>query len=166
MLAREQTLRKSWRRDWDTEVRPVTCSSSRLQSPTAGREGRRENPARSGEPCCAVEPTPPHIHVRNFGSDRRRLACADPKKTYLEDLVPGPQQTNGDTNEHGDSFNHRGGSPVARIVVMTDKQDCVLLDEYVRPVHIEDEHASLQVLERLAWAIMDASHREQYALGK
>jgi hypothetical protein len=63
-------------------------------------------------------------------------------------------------------FNQRGGSPVARIVVMTETQDRVLLDEHVHPVHIEDEHASLQILERLAWAIRDASKQEQYALGK
>jgi hypothetical protein len=49
---------------------------------------------------------------------------------------------------------------------MTEKQDRVLLDEYVHPIHIEDEHASLQILERLAWAIVDASQQEQYALGE
>jgi hypothetical protein len=36
----------------------------------------------------------------------------------------------------------------------------------VHSIHIEDEHASLQILERLAWAIADASRQEQYALGE
>jgi ABC-type transport system involved in cytochrome bd biosynthesis fused ATPase/permease subunit len=46
---------------------------------------------------------------------------------------------------------------MARILVMSEKQDRILLDEYVHPAHIEDEHTSLQILERLAWAIKDAS---------
>ena len=54
---------------------------------------------------------------------------------------------------------------MARILVMNEKQDRILLDEYVQPVHIEDEHASLQILERLAWAIKDASQPERLALG-
>lgn len=55
---------------------------------------------------------------------------------------------------------------MARILVMNEKQDRILLDEYVHPVHIEDEHASLQILERVAWAIKDASTPEQVAVGK
>jgi hypothetical protein len=61
---------------------------------------------------------------------------------------------------------------MARILVVSDeKQDRILLDEYVHPSHIEDEHASLQILERLAWAIKDASaikdtpQTERLALG-
>jgi hypothetical protein len=54
---------------------------------------------------------------------------------------------------------------MARILVMNEQQDRILLDEYVQPVHIEDEHASLQILERLAWAIKDASQPERFALG-
>jgi hypothetical protein len=54
---------------------------------------------------------------------------------------------------------------MARILVMNEKQDRILLDEYVHPVHIEDEHASLQILERLAWAIKDATQPERYAVG-
>ena len=46
---------------------------------------------------------------------------------------------------------------MARILVMNDRHDQVVLDEQVHPVHIEDEHASLQILERLAWAIKEAS---------
>ena len=60
---------------------------------------------------------------------------------------------------------------MARILVVSEKQDRILLDEYVHPAHIEDEHASLQILERLAWAIKDASaikdtsQSERLALG-
>jgi hypothetical protein len=46
---------------------------------------------------------------------------------------------------------------MARILVVNDTQDQVMLDEYVHPVHIEDEHAAQQILERLAWAIKEAS---------
>ena len=60
---------------------------------------------------------------------------------------------------------------MARILVVSEKQDRILLDEHVHPAHIEDEHASLQILERLAWAIKDASaikdtsQSERLALG-
>jgi hypothetical protein len=54
---------------------------------------------------------------------------------------------------------------MARILVMNENEDRILLDEYVHPVHIEDEHASQQILERLAWAIQDAYQPDpdQYA---
>ena len=39
---------------------------------------------------------------------------------------------------------------MARVVVLNEKQDRILLDEQVQPIHFEDEHASLQILERLA----------------
>jgi hypothetical protein len=45
---------------------------------------------------------------------------------------------------------------MARILVVNEKQDQILLDEHVQPIHFEDEHASLQILERLAWAIKEA----------
>jgi hypothetical protein len=32
----------------------------------------------------------------------------------------------------------------------------LLMDERVDPVHLEDEHSSHQVIERLAWAVLDA----------
>jgi hypothetical protein len=54
---------------------------------------------------------------------------------------------------------------MARILVMDERQDRILLDEYVHPVHIEDEHTSLQIIERLAWAIRDASRSERMAFG-
>ena len=55
---------------------------------------------------------------------------------------------------------------MARILVMNEQQDRILLDEYVHPVHIEDEYAAQQILERLAWAIQDAYQPDpdQYAL--
>ena len=55
---------------------------------------------------------------------------------------------------------------MARILVMDERQDRILLDEYVHPVHIEDEHAALEIIERLAWAIRDASRTERIAFGK
>lgn len=58
---------------------------------------------------------------------------------------------------------------MARILVVSEKQEEILLDEYVHPAHIEDEHASLQILERLAWAIWaikDASRPERLAMGR
>lgn len=59
---------------------------------------------------------------------------------------------------------------MARIIVLPSPADanewtghCIscplgnpLMDEEVRPVHLADEHASLQVIERLAWAVSDA----------
>ena len=32
----------------------------------------------------------------------------------------------------------------------------VLMDEEVRPDHLADEHASHQIIERVAWAVLDA----------
>jgi hypothetical protein len=60
---------------------------------------------------------------------------------------------------------------MARILVLNEQQDRVLLNEQVQPIHFEDEHSSLQILERLAWAIKEAyqteqgSQREEFALG-
>jgi hypothetical protein len=46
---------------------------------------------------------------------------------------------------------------MARIIVTPDEQsDVVLLDEQVYPVHLENKLSSLQVIERLAWAVEDA----------
>jgi hypothetical protein len=44
---------------------------------------------------------------------------------------------------------------------MNEQQDRVLLNEHVQPIHFEDEHSSLQILERLAWAIREAYHSEE-----
>jgi len=53
---------------------------------------------------------------------------------------------------------------MARVVVLNEKQDRILLDEQVQPIHFEDEHASLQILERLAWAIAEAHESEDHAV--
>jgi hypothetical protein len=51
---------------------------------------------------------------------------------------------------------------MARIIVIADvpvqpKIDApVLLDEEVRRDHLADEHASHQIIERVAWAVLDA----------
>ncbi|MCW3025273.1 MAG: hypothetical protein JWM29_705, partial [Solirubrobacterales bacterium] len=45
---------------------------------------------------------------------------------------------------------------MARILVLNEQQDRILLNEHVQPIHFEDEHSSLQILERLAWAIKEA----------
>ncbi len=36
----------------------------------------------------------------------------------------------------------------------------VLLDEQVRSIHLDTGHAAAQLVERLAWAIVDAEHAE------
>jgi hypothetical protein len=56
---------------------------------------------------------------------------------------------------------------MARIIVTTDSgygrrsaplapETPVLLDERVDPVHLCDDHAAEQLIERLAWAVNDA----------
>ena len=46
---------------------------------------------------------------------------------------------------------------MARIIVTPDERnDVVLLDERVYPVHLENKLSSMQVIERLAWAVEDA----------
>ena len=54
-----------------------------------------------------------------------------------------------------------------RIIVTTDPVASpvtdapVLLDEHVHSVHLSDDHAAAQLVERLAWAINDAEDAEQ-----
>jgi hypothetical protein len=54
-----------------------------------------------------------------------------------------------------------------RIIVTTDpvaspvRDAPVLLDEHVHSVHLSDDHAAAQLVERLAWAINDAEDAEQ-----
>lgn len=51
---------------------------------------------------------------------------------------------------------------VARIIVIADQPQRthidapVLMDEEVRPDHLSDEHTSQQIIERVAWAVLDA----------
>ena len=50
---------------------------------------------------------------------------------------------------------------MARIIVTPDERsDIVLLDEHVYPVHLDNKRSSLQVAERLAWAVKDAEASE------
>jgi hypothetical protein len=58
------------------------------------------------------------------------------------EAVPGPHEQEGS---------------MARIIVTPDEQsDVVLLDERLYPVHLESPLSSMQVIERLAWAVKDA----------
>ncbi|HEY0515928.1 MAG TPA: hypothetical protein VGD00_02300 [Solirubrobacteraceae bacterium] len=61
---------------------------------------------------------------------------------------------------------------MARIIVTTDprsrtpepdlsKGATVMLDERVDSVHLCDDHASAQLIERLAWAVTDAEQAQQ-----
>jgi len=54
---------------------------------------------------------------------------------------------------------------MARIIVTTDPGDRpdgpVLLDEFVCPDHLSDDHSAAQLLERLGWAVTDAEHAER-----
>ena len=55
------------------------------------------------------------------------------------------------------------GFVVPRIIVTTDPPDYdapVTLDERVDVIHVSDQHASVQLLERLSWAIEDAERAE------
>jgi hypothetical protein len=56
---------------------------------------------------------------------------------------------------------------MARIIVIADNPPAdvprrpdidapVLMDEEVKPEHLADEHTSHQIIERLAWAVLDA----------
>jgi hypothetical protein len=53
---------------------------------------------------------------------------------------------------------------MARIIVTPDEQsDVVLFDENVYPVHLDNKLSSMQVAERLAWAVKDAEATERRA---
>jgi hypothetical protein len=46
---------------------------------------------------------------------------------------------------------------MARIIVTPDERnDVVLLDERIYPIHLANELSSLQMIERLTWAVEDA----------
>jgi hypothetical protein len=57
---------------------------------------------------------------------------------------------------------------MSRIIVVPDYahprlEGCpVLMDEEVRPEHLLDGHAADQLIERVAWAVCDASDIEQH----
>jgi hypothetical protein len=50
-------------------------------------------------------------------------------------------------------------------MVITDQAEpgntLLLLDERVNPVHLSSDHAAMQFIERLGWAISDAEEAEQ-----
>jgi hypothetical protein len=52
-----------------------------------------------------------------------------------------------------------------RILVMSEPSERseapVLLNEAVRPEHLLDEHAAAQLIERIGWAVTDASDIER-----
>jgi len=54
---------------------------------------------------------------------------------------------------------------MARIIVTTDPGDRpdgpVLLDEFVCPDHLSDDHSAAQLLERLGWAVTDAERTQR-----
>jgi hypothetical protein len=65
----------------------------------------------------------------------------------------------------------KGEIHMARIIVTTDpksrskapdlsKGATVMLDERVDSVHLCDDHASAQLIERLAWAVTDAEQAQ------
>ena len=47
-------------------------------------------------------------------------------------------------------------NPPARIQRRPDLDAPVLMDEEVKPEHLADEHTSQQIIERMAWAVLDA----------
>jgi len=56
---------------------------------------------------------------------------------------------------------------MARIIVTTDPTTDhaapVLLDESVYPTHLDNEHNSAQLIERIGWAISDAEQSQRLA---
>ena len=61
-------------------------------------------------------------------------------------------------------FRLEGELPVPRIIVTTDPPDPdgpVTLDEQVDTVHVDSDHASGQLLDRVVWAIHDAERVEE-----
>ena len=54
---------------------------------------------------------------------------------------------------------------MARVVVTDDSGEDVLMDEQVQSVHLLDRHSSMQVIERLIWAVEDAEGGRELASG-
>jgi hypothetical protein len=52
-----------------------------------------------------------------------------------------------------------------RIIVTTDplgeREPPVLFNETVDSLHLRDDHAANQLIERLAWAVDDAEHKQR-----
>jgi hypothetical protein len=54
---------------------------------------------------------------------------------------------------------------MARIIVTSEQTDrpdrAVLLDEWIYPDHLCDDHAAAQLIERIGWAVSDAADVER-----
>jgi hypothetical protein len=61
----------------------------------------------------------------------------------------------------------RQGESMPRIIVIPDTprrpsiDAPVLMDEHVQPDHLADEHLSHQIIERMAWAVVDAQDAQR-----
>jgi hypothetical protein len=61
---------------------------------------------------------------------------------------------------------------MARIIVIADMPRQpnidvpVLMNEEVKPDHLADEHSSHQIIERLAWAVLDAEDMSREIVGR
>ena len=55
---------------------------------------------------------------------------------------------------------------MARIIVTTEQSERpdapVLLDEWIYPDHLCDDHSAAQLIERIGWAVTDAHDVERY----
>jgi hypothetical protein len=47
-------------------------------------------------------------------------------------------------------------NPPTEILRRPDIDAPVLMDEEVKPEHLADEHTAQQIIERMAWAVLDA----------
>lgn len=45
---------------------------------------------------------------------------------------------------------------MATVIVRSDHDEKILMEEEVLPDHLDNDHSAVQLLERLAWAIEDA----------
>ena len=50
---------------------------------------------------------------------------------------------------------------MGRIIVTTEQNDHLLLDEHVGLVHLSEGHAAEQLIQRLRWAVTDAEDAER-----
>src|SRR5262245_28285343 len=58
---------------------------------------------------------------------------------------------------------HMEGGSMSRVLVISEANQVVLMSETVLSQHLDDEHSSLQFLERLAWAVDDAEALDRTA---
>lgn len=55
---------------------------------------------------------------------------------------------------------------MATILVKSDVDEAVLMNERVEPIHLDSEQSSVQFLERLAWAVEEAEKRRKMATAR